>query len=109
MNPHRTSAASGPSTATCRSRTTCARSWAASTAPSHHGCRATAWLRAEPAGAVPVGDDASLDVEGARAAGMRVVQVTDASLKALGARRPDAVVSSLAALPAAIVRLDPVP
>jgi len=66
-------------------------------------------LGAEPARAIHVGDDAILDVEGARAAGMRVVQVTDASLKALGARRPDAVVSSLAALPAAIVRLDPVP
>src|SRR2546426_1066915 len=66
-------------------------------------------LGAEPARAIHVGDDAILDVEGARAAGMRVVQVTDASLKALGARRPDAVVSSLAALPAAIARLDPVP
>ena len=66
-------------------------------------------LGAEPARAIHVGDDAILDVEGARAAGMRVVQVTDASLKALGARRPDAVVSRLAALPDAIARLDPVP
>jgi hypothetical protein len=37
---------------------------------------------------------------------MRVVQVTSASLKALGARRPDAVVPSLAALPAAIAGLE---
>jgi hypothetical protein len=37
-----------------------------------------------------------------------VVQVTSASLNALGARRPDAVVPSLATLPDAITRLDPV-
>src|SRR5438477_123133 len=65
-------------------------------------------LGAEPAHAIHVGDDAILDVEGARAAGMRVVQVTSAALKASGARRPDAVVSSLAALPDAIARLDAV-
>ena len=65
-------------------------------------------LGAEPAGAIHVGDDAVLDVEGARAAGMRAVQVTNASLKSLGARRPDAVVPSLAALPEAIAKLDPV-
>jgi putative hydrolase of the HAD superfamily len=65
-------------------------------------------LGAEPAHAIHVGDDAILDVEGARAAGMRVVQVTSAALKASGARRPDAVVSSLAALPDAITRLDAV-
>ncbi len=62
---------------------------------------------ADAATAIHVGDDAVLDVEGARAAGMRVVQVTSASLKSLGARRPDAVVPSLAALPDAIARLDP--
>jgi HAD superfamily hydrolase (TIGR01509 family) len=64
-------------------------------------------LGAEPAAAIHVGDDAVLDVEGARAAGMRVVQVTSVSLKALGARRPDAVVTSLAGLPAAVAGLDP--
>ena len=53
-----------------------------------------------------VGDDAVLDVHGARAAGLRVVQVTSASLKALGAQRPDAVVQSLASLPDAIARLE---
>jgi beta-phosphoglucomutase-like phosphatase (HAD superfamily) len=53
-----------------------------------------------------VGDDAILDVHGARAAGMRVVQVTNASLRALGAQRPDAVVTSLASLPDAIARLE---
>ena len=45
-------------------------------------------LGAEPAHAIHVGDDAILDVEGARAAGMRVVQVTSAAVKASGARRP---------------------
>jgi putative hydrolase of the HAD superfamily len=63
-------------------------------------------LGVPPQAAVHVGDDAVLDVYGARAAGMRVVQVTSASLKALGAQRPDAVVPSLAGLPDAIARLD---
>jgi putative hydrolase of the HAD superfamily len=56
--------------------------------------------------AVHVGDDAILDVHGARAAGMRVIQVTSASLRALGARRPDAVVPSLATLPEAVASLE---
>jgi FMN phosphatase YigB (HAD superfamily) len=60
---------------------------------------------ADPARAIHVGDDAILDVQGARAAGMRVVQVTSA-VSAVGARRPDAVVPTLAALPDAITRLD---
>jgi HAD superfamily hydrolase (TIGR01509 family) len=63
-------------------------------------------LRTEPADAVHVGDDPVLDVMGARDAGLRVVQVTSASLKALGARRPDAVVPSLATLPDALALLD---
>lgn len=63
-------------------------------------------LGADPAESVHVGDDTILDVEGARGAGMRVVQVTSASMKALGARRPDAAITSLAALPDAIAQLD---
>jgi putative hydrolase of the HAD superfamily len=63
-------------------------------------------LGVPPEAAVHVGDDAILDVHGARVAGMRVVQVTSASLKALGAQRPDAVVPTLAGLPAAIARLE---
>jgi putative hydrolase of the HAD superfamily len=63
-------------------------------------------LGVPPEAAVHVGDDAILDVHGARAAGMRVIQVTSASLKALGAQRPDAVVPSLAGLPDAIARLE---
>ena len=63
-------------------------------------------LGVPPQAAVHVGDDAILDVHGARAAGMRVVQVTNASLRALGAQRPDAVVTSLASLPDAIARLE---
>jgi putative hydrolase of the HAD superfamily len=63
-------------------------------------------LQVEAAAAVHVGDDPILDVLGARRAGLRVVQVTSASLDALGAQRPDAVVPSLATLPAAIASLD---
>lgn len=63
-------------------------------------------LQIAPAAAVHVGDDPILDVHGARAAGLRVVQVTNASLKALGAQRPDAVIPSLATLPEAIAQLD---
>ena len=63
-------------------------------------------LGSDAASAVHVGDDAILDVQGARAAGMRVIQVTSASLKALGARRPDAVIPSLAGLADAVARLD---
>jgi putative hydrolase of the HAD superfamily len=62
-------------------------------------------LGADPSESVHVGDDAVLDVEGARAAGMRAIQVTSASIKALGARRPDIAIVSLAALPAAIAEL----
>jgi putative hydrolase of the HAD superfamily len=63
-------------------------------------------LGVSPAEAVHVGDDAVLDVHGARAAGLRSVQVTNASLKALGAQRPDAVVTSLVHLPDAIAGLE---
>jgi putative hydrolase of the HAD superfamily len=63
-------------------------------------------LGVAPREAVHVGDDPLLDVHGARGAGLRVVQVTSASLEALGARRPDAVVPSLAGLPDAIARLE---
>lgn len=60
----------------------------------------------EPAGAVHVGDDEVLDVAGARAAGMRTIQVTSRSREALGAPRPDEVIPRLAALPEAIARLE---
>ena len=63
-------------------------------------------LDADPARSLHVGDDPILDVHGARAAGMRVVQVTDAPPTALGVNAPDAVVRSLIDLPAAIARLD---
>lgn len=63
-------------------------------------------LGCDPSESVHVGDDEVLDVEGARAAGMRAVQVTSASLKALGARRPHAAIVSLATLPAAIAQLE---
>jgi putative hydrolase of the HAD superfamily len=60
----------------------------------------------EPGSAIHVGDDTILDVEGGRAAGMRVVQVTNASMRALGVQAPDAVIKSLATLPDAIASLD---
>lgn len=60
----------------------------------------------EAAAAVHVGDDEILDVQGARAAGMRVIQVTSLSLEALGARRPDGVIPRLGALPEAIARIE---
>jgi HAD superfamily hydrolase (TIGR01509 family) len=59
----------------------------------------------DPATAIHVGDDAVLDVSGARAAGMRAIQVTSAPLKALGSRRPDVAIPSLSALPDAVARL----
>jgi len=63
-------------------------------------------LGAEPSQAIHVGDDPILDVEGARAAGMRVVQVTTIPFAGLDTHRPDAVVPSLIALADAIGRLD---
>ena len=60
----------------------------------------------DPASSVHVGDDSILDVEGARAAQMRVVQVTNAPLAASSVDAPDAVIKSLAALPDAITALD---
>jgi putative hydrolase of the HAD superfamily len=59
----------------------------------------------DPGTAIHVGDDGMLDVGGARAAGMRVIQVTNVPLKALGGRRPDAAIPSLSALPDAVARL----
>jgi putative hydrolase of the HAD superfamily len=64
-------------------------------------------LGAEPERAIHFGDDPVLDVEGARAAGMRVVQVTTASPSTRAPCGPDLVVPSLIALPDAITRLDP--
>ena len=63
-------------------------------------------LGVEPAAAVHVGDDAILDVLGARMAGLRTIQVTSASLKALGAQRPDAAIPTLSGLPDAIAQLE---
>jgi putative hydrolase of the HAD superfamily len=64
---------------------------------------ALAAVGGEPATAVHVGDDPVLDVAGARAAGMRVIQVGGADGPAAGAH---AVVRTLAAVPAAVARLD---
>jgi len=60
----------------------------------------------EPGRSLHVGDDPVLDVQGARAAGMRVVQVTEAGITAMGVYGPDAVVRSLVDLPEAVAALD---
>ncbi|MGH7277812.1 MAG: HAD family hydrolase [Candidatus Rokuibacteriota bacterium] len=59
----------------------------------------------EAMSAVHVGDDAVLDVQGARAAGMRVIQVTGRP-PASATSRPDAVIPSLKALPDAVEQLE---
>jgi HAD superfamily hydrolase (TIGR01509 family) len=63
-------------------------------------------LQVEAGAAVHVGDDPVLDVAGAHDAGLRVIQVTSASRKALRRQRPEAVVPDLASLPAAISQID---
>jgi putative hydrolase of the HAD superfamily len=57
----------------------------------------------DPETSVHVGDDPILDVQGARAAGMRVIQVTSSS--AARGPRPDLTISRLAELPEAIEQL----
>jgi putative hydrolase of the HAD superfamily len=61
-------------------------------------------LGAAPDEAVHVGDDPVLDVEGARDAGMRVIQVAPAGRGAAPVK-PDAVVNGLGELPAVLARL----
>ena len=61
-------------------------------------------LDVPPEAAVHVGDDAILDVEGARDAGMRVIQVT-ADGRATAPVKPHAVIRHLGELPAALRRL----
>ena len=61
---------------------------------------------ADAATAVHVGDDPVLDVDGARGAGMRVIQVTTTSGPPAVGRRADAAIASLTELPAAVARLD---
>lgn len=63
-------------------------------------------LGGEPETAVHVGDDAILDVQGARAARMRVIQVSSAARPAAEGGSPDAVIARLAALPAAVAALE---
>src|SRR3989449_5234121 len=63
-------------------------------------------VQGEPGTAVHVGDDAILDVQGARAAGMRVIQVTSSTKGATGTQRPDLAIPRLAELPDAIDQLE---
>lgn len=59
-----------------------------------------------PEAAVHVGDDPVLDVEGARDAGMRVIQVAGDG-RATGPVKPDAVITRLSELSSALDRLAP--
>jgi putative hydrolase of the HAD superfamily len=59
----------------------------------------------DPAEAVHVGDDATLDVLGARNAGLRVIQVL-APGRAAGPPEPDLVIEGLRELPRALARLE---
>jgi putative hydrolase of the HAD superfamily len=61
-------------------------------------------LGVAPEEAVHVGDDPVLDVEGARDAGMRVIQVTPTG-RATGPVKPDAAVTRLGDLPAVLAGL----
>lgn len=61
-------------------------------------------LDVRPEAAVHVGDDAILDVEGARDAGMAVIQITPDG-RATAPVKPDAVIRHLGELPAALRRL----
>lgn len=63
-------------------------------------------LDAEPAHAVHVGDDSTLDVEGPLSVGMRAIKVGPPSP---GAPKAHAVIAGLAQLPAAIARLEEAP
>lgn len=62
-------------------------------------------LGVAPEEAVHVGDDLVLDVEGARAAGMRVIQIVPNG-RATGPMSPDAVITGLRELPAALAGLE---
>jgi len=59
----------------------------------------------DAATAVHVGDDARLDVDGAHAAGMRVIQVRSTPGRPPAGRAPDAVITSLRDLPGAVESL----
>jgi FMN phosphatase YigB (HAD superfamily) len=63
-------------------------------------------VRGDPGTSVHVGDDSGLDVAGARAARMRVIQVTSRAPSGAPAARPDAVIARLNALPDAVARLE---
>ena len=56
--------------------------------------------------AVHVGDDPVLDVEGARRAHMRVIQVRSAPGRSAAGQMPDAVIPTIGDLPAAVMQLD---
>jgi len=68
-----------------------------------HSLRA---VGSQASSAVHVGDDVTLDVRGARAAGMRAIHVSGAAGRSSAESIADAVIPSLRELPAAVARLD---
>jgi putative hydrolase of the HAD superfamily len=60
----------------------------------------------QPSTAVHVGDDVTLDVQGARAAGMRAIHVTGTPDRSPNGLLADEVIATLRDLPAAVARLD---
>ena len=60
----------------------------------------------DPVTAVHVGDDAVLDVEGARSAGMRAIHVRTPSGRLPAGCEADAVIPAIKDLPSAVARLD---
>jgi len=63
-------------------------------------------LGGEPSTAVHVGDDVTLDVAGARAAGMRAIHVGGAPARSSSGPAADATIAAIRDLPAAVARLD---
>jgi putative hydrolase of the HAD superfamily len=60
----------------------------------------------QPSTAVHVGDDVTLDVAGARAAGMRAIYLTGGRKRSPAATLAHAVIATIRDLPAAVARLD---
>ncbi len=60
----------------------------------------------QPSTAVHVGDDVTLDVMGAHAAGMRAIWVTSTPDRSPGRQMADAVIATMQDLPAAVAGLD---
>lgn len=63
-------------------------------------------VHGQPESSVHVGDDEILDVQGGRAAGLRVIQVAGGGRRSRGGPAADAIIKRLAELPEAIAALE---